>query len=489
VRILIQEKAIMNTALRTSVCAFISIGLVSFGCAPPDTGSTPAAPSEGQSANDAAPTSQPSDSNGEGKADDIAKTKADGKANPESDTLEAAAKKFIGQLVNEQFAEATTDFDDTMKNVMPAEKLQETWTTLMGQVGKLKDQGQGTQAKVNDYDVVSVTCTFERAPLDVVVSFNGDRQIAGLFFRPAKPAARPEDPRTSAELKTNTGTLYGTFDLPDGNGPFPVVVIIAGSGPTDRDGNQLLMKNDSLKLLGAGLAAKSIAAFRYDKRGIGESAAAGGKEEDLRFETFVDDAAGWVEQLRNDNRFSRIGILGHSEGSLIGTIAAKQAKADAFVSIAGSGRGFSELLREQLTKNLAQRPDLSKRSLQILDELVAGRMVEDVPAELAGEFRPSVQPYVISMFNYDPTKEIASLEMPVMIVQGTTDIQVSVEDAKRLAAANKNAQLSIINEMNHVMKHATTQTEQQAAYTDPSLPLVPKLLDEMTVFLDQALKE
>ena len=479
----------MNTALRAAVCTFISIGLVSYGCTPPDTGSTPVAPPEGQSANDAAPAPQPSDSNADGKADDIAKTKADGKANSKPDTLEAVAKKFIGQLVNEQFAEATRDFDDTMKNVMPAKKLQETWTTVMGQVGKLKDQGQGTQTKVDNYDVVSVTCTFERAPLDVVVSFNGDRQIAGLFFRPAKPAARPKDPRTSAELKTKSGTLYGTLDLPDGNGPFPVVVIIAGSGPTDRDGNQLLMKNDSLKLLGAALAAKSIAAFRYDKRGIGESAPAGGKEEDLRFETLVDDAAAWVEQLSKDKRFSKVGILGHSEGSLIGMVAAKQAKADAFVSIAGSGRGFSELLREQLTKNLAQRPDLSKRSLQILDELVAGRMVEDVPTELAGELRPSVQPYAISMFKYDPTKEIASLEIPVMIVQGTTDIQVSVEDAKRLAAANKNTQLSIINGMNHVMKHATTTPEQQAAYTDPSLPLVPKLLDETTAFLAQALKE
>ncbi len=309
------------------------------------------------------------------------------------------------------------------------------------------------------------------------------------FAAPVKPAPRPKDLRTSAELKTKTGTLYGTFDLPDRNGPFPVVVIIAGSGPTDRDGNQRLMKNDSLKLLGAGLAAKGIAALRYDKRGIGESAPAGGKEEDFRFEMLVDDATAWVEQLRKDKRFSKVGIIGHSEGSLIGTFAAKQAKADAFVSIAGMGRRFSELLREQLTKNLAQRPDLRKRSLQILDELVAGRTVEEVPPELVAEFRPSVQPYVISSFKYDPIKQIASLEMPVMIVQGTTDIQVLVEDAKRLAAANKNAQLSIVNGMNHVMKHATTQPEQQAAYTDPSLPLVPKLLDDMTAFLAKAFKE
>ncbi len=436
-----------------------------------------------QTAINAAPTVQPSVSSADGKTANAAKTKADEKA--DSQTLEATTMTFIGQLANEQFAQVTKDFDDTMKKAMPAEKLHETWTTVVGQVGKLKNQGRCTHTKVDNYDVVSVTCTFERAPLDVVVSFDRARHIAGLFFRPVQPATHSTDPRTAAELKTKTGTLYGTFDLPQGNGPYPVVVIIAGSGPTDRDGNQPVMKNDSLKLLGAGLAAHGIATLRYDKRGVGESAPAGGREEDVRFEMLLNDAAAWVEELDKDKRFAKVGIVGHSEGSLIGMLAAKQVKVDFFVSIAGMGRRFSELLREQLTKNLAQRPDLRKRSLQILDDLVAGRTVDDVPPELMAKFRPSVQAYVMSLFKYDPTKEIASLEMPVMIVQGTTDIQVSVEDAKWLATANKNAHVSIIDGMNHVMKRATTQPEQQAAYTDPSLPLAPKLLDEITKFLKE----
>jgi alpha-beta hydrolase superfamily lysophospholipase len=123
------------------------------------------------------------------------------------------------------------------------------------------------------------------------------------------------------QLETTIGTLQGTLDLPNGTSPCPVVVIVAGSGPTDRDGNQPLMKNDSLKLLGQALAAKGIAALRYDKRGIAESAAAASKEEDLRFETYVTDVVQWVIWLRQNRRFLRVGLIGHSEGSLIGMLA------------------------------------------------------------------------------------------------------------------------------------------------------------------------
>jgi fermentation-respiration switch protein FrsA (DUF1100 family) len=282
------------------------------------------------------------------------------------------------------------------------------------------------------------------------------------------------------QLETTTGTLHGTLDLPNDTAPCPVVVIIAGSGPTDRDGNQALMKNDSLKLLGQALAAKGIAALRYDKRGIGQSAAAPRREEDLRFETYVADVVQWVTWLRRDPRFLRIGLIGHSEGSLIGMLAAKQAKVDALVSIAGAGRAAPALIGAQLDAKLA--PSLKARSNQILDELAAGRTVTDVPNELAALYRPSVQPYLISWFKYDPVREIAALEVPVLIVQGTTDLQISVDDAKRLAAAKKDAKLRMIAGMNHVLKHATLPTEQQAAYTDPSLPIKAQAVEEIASF-------
>ena len=316
------------------------------------------------------------------------------------------------------------------------------------------------------------------------------RTIILLLFAVSVTLLSPHRPSLAADaqvnesaivLETASGTIDGTLDLPAGAGPFPAVVIVAGSGPTDRDGNQPWMKNDSLKMLGKALAARGIAVLRYDKRAIGQSAAAGPKEIDLRFGMYVADAADWITLLRRDPRFSRIAILGHSEGSLIAMLAAKQAKADAFVSVAGIGRTAADLLREQLAKQLPE--PLKNRSNQIIDELIAGRTVAETPQELAALFRPSVQPYLISWFKHDPLREIAALEIPVLIIQGTTDVQVAADDARRLSAAKKDSRLLTIENMNHVMKRATTPAEQRAAYGDVSIPLVPQLVDELAGFL------
>jgi pimeloyl-ACP methyl ester carboxylesterase len=309
---------------------------------------------------------------------------------------------------------------------------------------------------------------------------NPCRNLAAVFIVAAF-ASRGWALEQKIELGTKTGALHGTLDLPDRSAPFPVALIISGSGPTDRDGNQPLMRNDSLKLLGAALASRGIAALRFDKRGIGESAAAGPREADLRFETYVDDAVQWIEWLRHDRRFSTVAIVGHSEGALIGILAAKKAKVDALVSIAGAARPAPALLREQLAGKLT--PSLKERSDWILGELVAGRTVADVPQELLVLYRPSVQPYLISWFKYDPAREIAGLECPLLIVQGTTDIQIPVEDAKRLAASRSGAELGVIDGMNHVLKRATSPAEQQAAYTDPSLPIDPGAVEKVVTFL------
>jgi pimeloyl-ACP methyl ester carboxylesterase len=287
------------------------------------------------------------------------------------------------------------------------------------------------------------------------------------------------------QLEIKTGRLDGTLDLPAGVGPFPVGIIIAGSGPTDRDGNQPRLKNDSLKQFGRGLAAKGIAALRYDRRGIGKSAAAQPTEKTLRFEMLVADVVEWIKLLRKDRRFSAVAVVGHSEGSLVGMLAARQGKADAFVALAGCGRPAAEVLRWQLAKNLPK--SLKEKSDQVINELAAGRTVADPPRELAALFRPSVQPYLISYFKYDPAREIARLQVPVLIVQGTTDLQTPVDEAKRLAEAKKDARVCIIEGMNHVLKRADTAAEQRAAYSDPEVPLEPRLVEEVSAFLRKAL--
>lgn len=236
-----------------------------------------------------------------------------------------------------------------------------------------------------------------------------------------------------AVLQTLSGKIYGTLELPDTNKPCPVVLIIAGSGPTDRNGNSTLLAapNDSLKMLAEALRTRGIASLRYDKRLIGESKDAGPKEADLRLDHYIADAAGWVTQLQADKRFSRVYIAGHSEGALIGLIAAQSSKPAGYISIAGIGRPFLDVLDEQIQGKLP--PSLEPGYKRVVASLREGKTVSDPPGALAALFRPSVQPYLISEARFDPVKEIGKLKMPVLIVQGTTDIQVKVLDAKLLS--------------------------------------------------------
>lgn len=294
----------------------------------------------------------------------------------------------------------------------------------------------------------------------------------------------------SAALVTPTGRIEGTLELPAHSLPVPVVLIIAGSGPTDRDGNSPALpgKNNSLKMLAAGLAEHGIASLRYDKRGIAASRAAMTKEADIRFDHFVSDAEGWVKQLRADPRFSTITVLGHSEGSLIGMIAAREAQADGYVSLAGTGRNAKDIIAAQLAAQLP--PAVVEQSKQIMNKVELGESVDSIPPFLAALFRPSVQPYLRSWFKYTPTVEIVKLTIPSLIAQGTTDIQVSEEDAKLLSAALPSAKVLIVEGMNHVLKNAPAgRAEQMPTYSDPTLPVVRKLIDETVEFVKAVKKK
>ena len=276
-------------------------------------------------------------------------------------------------------------------------------------------------------------------------------------------------------LQTSTGELSGTLTVPILKGTFPVALIIAGSGPTDRNGNNAQMKNNSLQMLAHELAAQGIASLRYDKRGIGKSASAMISEELLRFENYVEDAKDWATQLKTDPRFNKLIIIGHSEGSLIGMLACEQA--DAFVSLAGAGRPIDVILKEQLTEQLSGQKKLLRAANEGLSKLKEGKLVKDAPVELFGLFRPSVQPYITSWMKYDPAVEIAKLEIPIVIIQGSTDLQVKEEDARMLFMAHPlDSRLIIIEEMNHVLKIAPAdRLKNIETYSKPELPLAEEL--------------
>ncbi|AHL35383.1 alpha/beta hydrolase [Pseudomonas brassicacearum] len=276
-------------------------------------------------------------------------------------------------------------------------------------------------------------------------------------------------------LDTGSGELFGSLLLPKSDTPVPVVLIISGSGPTDRDGNNPDGgRNDSLKRLAWVLAKHNIASVRYDKRGVAASLAATPDERNLSVEAYVADAVAWSHKLAADPRLGPLVILGHSEGALIASLAAPQANAAAVISVSGSARPIDQVLRQQLSNRLP--PPLMLRSNELLDSLKAGRLDENVPAPLQVIFRPSVQPYLISLFRQDPAQAFAALKMPALIIQGSHDIQVSIDDARQLKAAKPDAELALIEGMNHVMRIVPNDVKRQlASYKDPNLPLAAEL--------------
>ena len=301
------------------------------------------------------------------------------------------------------------------------------------------------------------------------------------------PETAPSFMSEEVTLDTGKGVLYGSLTHPENAGLVPLVLIIAGSGPTDRDGNSRLLpgKNNSLKMLSEGLASRGVAAARYDKRGIAASAAAGTEESRLTFDTFIDDAVAWIEKFKQDSRFSELGIIGHSEGSLIGMVAAHRTAVHAFVSISGSGKPIYKTLMDQLELRM---PHEVKEAERIINTLREGRKTEQVSPQLQALFRPGVQPFLISMFGYDPAAEIERLELPVLIVNGSRDLQTDVSQAKLLAAAKPEASICIIDGMNHVLKEAPADPQGNLdTYSNPALPLAEGLLGCVGSFLERTL--
>jgi pimeloyl-ACP methyl ester carboxylesterase len=312
-----------------------------------------------------------------------------------------------------------------------------------------------------------------------------------LILTALRVLAQSEEP---IQLKADAFTLGGTLALPANlKGPIPVVLIIAGSGPTDRDGNSPVpianlgtIKAGTYKLLSDSLVRKGIAVARYDKRFSGKSILLTAKEEDLRFDTYITDAVGFLQQLKSDKRFSKVVVLGHSEGSLIGMVAAKRANADAYISVAGSGDNIASKLKTQLGVQLAA--DDKEQTFKALDSLKAGFTLSTLPTNIPAikqMFRPSVQPYMISWMKYDPAEQLKALTIPVLIIQGKRDMQVKVDDAEKLKAARPTNKLVLFDQMTHTLKDIAgdDQMTNLKTYTDPGLPLTPGLASAIATFV------
>lgn len=281
-------------------------------------------------------------------------------------------------------------------------------------------------------------------------------------------------------LQTETCDIEGTLLVPEIEHAVPIVIIIPGSGPTDRNCNNPMMTNNAYKFLAEKLAKNNIASLRYDKRGVGKSSNNTIQESDLRFDDYIQDVVDWVNKIDQDKRFDEIIIIGHSEGSTIGMIASQNENVDRFISIAGSGSTVDDLLKEQLKA----QPNIYDLAVPIIDSLKLGHLVKNTPPQLAMLFRESVQPYIISWMKIDPCKEIAKINKPILIIQGTTDIQVDVKEAELLKKANPKAELVIIEGMNHILKDADADNfKNMATYNNPDLPLNDLFVNSLLGFI------
>lgn len=276
--------------------------------------------------------------------------------------------------------------------------------------------------------------------------------------------------------------LNGTLLNPTSKGKKPLIILIPGSGPTDRNGNNAAMTNNSLKYLAEELAESQIASYRFDKSVLSYTKNDKANIDSISFNTFIDEAKTVIQYFKSTKKYSKIIIAGHSQGSLVGMIASEN-KVDAFISLAGAGRSIDEILIEQIGK---QAPFLVADTEKVLNELKKGNTVEEFNPLLISIFNKSVQPFLISWIKYNPQEEIKKLTIPILIINGSKDIQVSNLDAELLHKSNPNSQLKIIAEMNHIFKEIKGDTtENMSSYNNPDLPIKQELLTIITTFVNE----
>lgn len=283
------------------------------------------------------------------------------------------------------------------------------------------------------------------------------------------------------DLKINQFT-EGTLTMPNSGESESLVIFIQGSGPTDRNGNQPMMKNDGMKKLAHQLAENGIASFRFDKR-IFKMNELKIKEEELRFDDFVTDVQDILKYFEEKDSFDNLIIAGHSQGSLVGILASRDL-ADAFISLAGAGQPIDDIIVEQVHK---MAPPLAENARTAFDEIRENGRTTNYSPMLESMFKPSIQPFMSSWMQYDPAEEIAKLDIPVLIINGSADIQVENKEAEMLKNANEDARLVIIENMNHIFRKMESEDKlvNTKSYNEPNQPLHPDLIPVITEFVKE----
>lgn len=273
--------------------------------------------------------------------------------------------------------------------------------------------------------------------------------------------------------------IDGTLLTPNNVKKPNLAIIIAGSGPTDRDGNQNFLKNNSLKKLAVNLTNNNIATYRYDKR-IVKQLKSNNLDKNIIFDHFVTDAKSVIDYFKNTKNFNKIYVIGHSQGSLVGMLAAKD-RADGFISLAGAGQSIDQVIIEQVNKTA---PNFTEDTKRIFKTLKEGKTTTDYPMALSSIFNIEIQKFMINWMKYNPTEVLSTLNIPILVINGTKDLQVSETEAKLLKEANKDATLKIIENMNHVLVTIDgDDLENSKSYAETQRPIAEGLINTISNFI------
>lgn len=405
----------------------------------------------------------------------------------------ARGNQFLDNLQSNQLPAAYALFDSVAQAMVSPEQFEQVWASILQNYGLLQDYTYACSQQMNAYQANFYTLTFEEASLQFVLTTSEKNTVMGMQLTQSIPCEQKEEhpkdqgsdrPFRTQEIQINPlleGTRY--FSKTGEKGKH-LILLIAGSGPTDRHGNQAGMQTNSLKLLAEGLVSEQFDVFSYDKRLFALAKKGKLDERMLNFEQNIEDTRAILDYFSPE--YEKLIVIGHSEGSLVGMITA-QDQADAFVSLAGPGRSADEILLEQLGSQFPMHLEKTRQYLDLAKEGVP--FTVDVPV-LTPVFRESVQPYLHSWMSYDPADEISKISVPILIVHGTEDLQVKEQDFRLLQKSNPAASSLLVKGMNHVFKEITGGREENlASYSDPTLPIAPELVKGIRKFLTELTPE
>jgi uncharacterized protein len=427
--------------------------------------------------------------------------------------LSVRAREAVSELANGNYREFYGRFDDTMKTAVPESKLQEIWKAIQAQAGAFKSQASIRQEKSGPYDVVFVSCQFEKAVLDVQLVFNGQGQMSGLFFRPGAPATgRPQEPKApfpyrqeevAYESKEPGIKLAGTLTFPASGGPFPAALLITGSGAQNR--NEEIMGHKPFLVLADSLTRRGIAVLRVDDRGVGGSSAGPPTATSL---SYAQDVLAGVEYLKSRMEINprRIGLIGHSEGGMIAPIVASQSQDVAFVVLmAGTGVKGEDVLTEQgqlvLRANgsseelIQENIKVQKMLFNVIKSTSDNEAAEKQMRESLSSVNPAIRdvalaqlksalsPWMRYFVAYDPQPALQKVKCPVLAVNGEKDLQVppkqnlpAIEKALR-AGGNKDFKVIELPGLNHLFQTCKTGSITEYGQIDETIS--PVALDLM----------